>query len=185
MGDDSSTTGAERACGRFHGSVPRVLRTSLPDGYFHVTSRGVNGCAIFRDDDDRRAFLAQRPLLRRAVPLDDARALPNDDALPPRPPQHAARALTRSPAAAGLLRAVLQPASRALRAPLRRPLRRSRDRRRALSESGVPIRRREPRPRRAHEVGRGVAVGAQPPQPTPPRPQGPDLRATYHPTSIS
>ena len=39
--------------------VPRVLRTSLPDGYFHVMSRGVDGCAIFRDDDDRRSFLAQ------------------------------------------------------------------------------------------------------------------------------
>jgi putative transposase len=37
--------------------VPRVPRTSLPDGFFHVTSRGVNGCAIFRNDDDRRAFL--------------------------------------------------------------------------------------------------------------------------------
>jgi REP element-mobilizing transposase RayT len=43
---------------RFDGRVPRVLRTTLPDGYFHVTSRGVNGCAIFRDDGDRRAFLA-------------------------------------------------------------------------------------------------------------------------------
>jgi putative transposase len=40
------------------GAVPRVLRTTLPDGYFHVASRGVNGCAIFRDDDDRRSFLA-------------------------------------------------------------------------------------------------------------------------------
>jgi putative transposase len=38
--------------------MPRVLRTTLPDGYFHVTSRGVNGCSIFRDDADRRAFLA-------------------------------------------------------------------------------------------------------------------------------
>ena len=38
--------------------VPRVLRTSLPDGYFHVISRGVDGCSIFRDDDDRRKFLA-------------------------------------------------------------------------------------------------------------------------------
>lgn len=37
--------------------VPRVLRTTLPDGYFHVISRGVDGCAIFRDDVDRRAFL--------------------------------------------------------------------------------------------------------------------------------
>lgn len=31
---------------------------TLPDGYFHVISRGVDGCAIFRDDADRRAFLS-------------------------------------------------------------------------------------------------------------------------------
>jgi len=35
-----------------------VLRTSLPDGYFHVVSRGVDGCAIVRDDADRRMLLA-------------------------------------------------------------------------------------------------------------------------------
>jgi len=40
------------------GVVPRVLRTTLPDGYFHVMSRGVDGCSIVRDDDDRRSFLA-------------------------------------------------------------------------------------------------------------------------------
>jgi putative transposase len=34
----------------------RVLRTSLPDGYFHVFARGVAGEQIFRDDEDRRAF---------------------------------------------------------------------------------------------------------------------------------
>jgi putative transposase len=37
--------------------MPRVLRTTLPDGYFHVVSRGVDGCAIFRNDSDRRTFL--------------------------------------------------------------------------------------------------------------------------------
>jgi putative transposase len=53
------STGLRRSgCARFDGNVPRVLRTSLPDGPFHVTSRGVGGCAIFRDDDDRRWFLA-------------------------------------------------------------------------------------------------------------------------------
>ncbi len=39
-------------------AMPRVLRTTLPDGYFHVIARGVDGCAIFRDDSDRRTFLA-------------------------------------------------------------------------------------------------------------------------------
>jgi putative transposase len=39
------------------GCVPRLLRTTLPDGYFHVISRGVDGCAIFGDDIDRRTFL--------------------------------------------------------------------------------------------------------------------------------
>ena len=37
--------------------MPRVLRTRLPDGYFHVTARGVDGTAIFRDDHDRVAYL--------------------------------------------------------------------------------------------------------------------------------
>jgi REP element-mobilizing transposase RayT len=37
--------------------VARVLRTTLPDGYFHVISRGVDGCPIFADNDDRREFL--------------------------------------------------------------------------------------------------------------------------------
>ncbi|MDX6542881.1 MAG: REP-associated tyrosine transposase, partial [Gaiellaceae bacterium] len=37
--------------------MPRILRTRLPDGYFHVTARGVDGTAIFRDDHDRVAYL--------------------------------------------------------------------------------------------------------------------------------
>jgi putative transposase len=35
----------------------RVARTSLPDGYFHVASRGVYGTSVFLDGDDRRRFL--------------------------------------------------------------------------------------------------------------------------------
>src|SRR3954454_11485 len=39
--------------------VSRMPRSALPPtGIFHVTTRGVNGAAIYRDDDDRRAFLA-------------------------------------------------------------------------------------------------------------------------------
>lgn len=37
--------------------MSRVNRTSLPDGYFHVVSRGVFGADVFRDGSDRRRFL--------------------------------------------------------------------------------------------------------------------------------
>jgi putative transposase len=39
--------------------VPRALRSDLPDGIYHVTTRGVDGTAIVRDDDDRRMFLVR------------------------------------------------------------------------------------------------------------------------------
>jgi REP-associated tyrosine transposase len=39
--------------------VPRLPRYVLPsEGVYHVTARGVARCAISRDDDDRRFFLA-------------------------------------------------------------------------------------------------------------------------------
>jgi len=38
--------------------MARILRTTLPDGYFHVFTRGVAETAIFRDDEDCRWFLA-------------------------------------------------------------------------------------------------------------------------------
>src|SRR5581483_3047760 len=44
--------------------MARRLRSDLPDGFFHVYARGTGGIAIYRDDDDRRAFLA---LLYRVV----------------------------------------------------------------------------------------------------------------------
>ena len=44
--------------------MARPLRRDLPDGVFHVVSRGVDGCFVFRDDDDRRLFLS---LLATAV----------------------------------------------------------------------------------------------------------------------
>ena len=37
--------------------VPRRLRQDLPDGFFHVTARGVNGERIYRSDADRVLFL--------------------------------------------------------------------------------------------------------------------------------
>jgi putative transposase len=45
--------------------MSRVLRSSLPDGFFHVAARGVAArCPIYRDDDDRLRFLT---LLRDAA----------------------------------------------------------------------------------------------------------------------
>lgn len=38
--------------------MPRTPRSALPDGFFHVFSRGIASPApLFRDDDDRRTFL--------------------------------------------------------------------------------------------------------------------------------
>lgn len=37
--------------------MARRPRTDLPDGVYHVTARGVDSAAIYRDDDDRRFFL--------------------------------------------------------------------------------------------------------------------------------
>jgi putative transposase len=39
--------------------MPRILRSLLPDGFFHVITRGVDGTDIYRDDADRLDFLAQ------------------------------------------------------------------------------------------------------------------------------
>ncbi|MBA3434144.1 MAG: transposase [Actinobacteria bacterium] len=44
--------------------MARIARTSLPDGLFHVASRGVCGTAIYVNDHDRRDFLG---LLRRCA----------------------------------------------------------------------------------------------------------------------
>lgn len=44
--------------------MPRRPRLEVPNTPFHVTQRGVNRCAIFLDDDDRRHFLR---LLRAAA----------------------------------------------------------------------------------------------------------------------
>jgi putative transposase len=37
--------------------MPRIPRAAFPDGTFHVGTRGVAQMPIYRDDDDRRAFL--------------------------------------------------------------------------------------------------------------------------------
>lgn len=38
--------------------MPRSLRSNLPGGVYHVTTRGVAGTFLFRDDDDRRLMLS-------------------------------------------------------------------------------------------------------------------------------
>ncbi len=47
--------------------MPRPLRSTFPFGVWHLTSRGVDGCSIFGDDDDRLHFLAL--LVRTATQL--------------------------------------------------------------------------------------------------------------------
>jgi putative transposase len=44
--------------------MTRIARTTLPDGYFHVTGRGVARRTLFRDDLDYQFFRAQ---LRRSA----------------------------------------------------------------------------------------------------------------------
>ena len=48
-------TGGDRAGER--SGMARGLRIQVPDGWYHVMSRGNGGEAIFRNDDDRQAFL--------------------------------------------------------------------------------------------------------------------------------
>jgi putative transposase len=45
-------------CGASVSGVPRILRTTLPDGYFHITARGVEQRSIYLDAEDCRWFLA-------------------------------------------------------------------------------------------------------------------------------
>jgi len=47
--------------------VPRQPRNELPDGFFHVVSRGVAGCLVFLDDADRRLFLRLLAAVERRV----------------------------------------------------------------------------------------------------------------------
>ena len=45
--------------------MSRKRRSDLSDGTYHVTTRGVDGTLIFRDDLDRRAFLRLLVLVAR------------------------------------------------------------------------------------------------------------------------
>ena len=39
--------------------MARALRCLLPDGFFHITARGVDGCPIYEDELDRLRFLRE------------------------------------------------------------------------------------------------------------------------------
>jgi hypothetical protein len=43
--------------------MPRILRTTLDNGIFHITTRGVNRTDIYFDVEDRRTFVACSPRL--------------------------------------------------------------------------------------------------------------------------
>ena len=45
--------------------MPRILRTTLPDGYFHVYARGVADTPVFVDTEDRLSFLSLLLAVRR------------------------------------------------------------------------------------------------------------------------
>ena len=47
------------ALGAYRSGVPRPLRSDLPDGIYHVTTRGVAGTWIVLDDHDRRTFFVR------------------------------------------------------------------------------------------------------------------------------
>jgi putative transposase len=57
--------------GRYGPCMGRLRRHNLPDGYFHVTARGVNGGEVFLVDLDRLDFidLLERATKRHAVRL--------------------------------------------------------------------------------------------------------------------
>src|SRR5690349_2219536 len=56
--------GASRSAPDSVSSVARRPRSWLPDGFFHLTTRGVQGLMIFEDAIDRIVFLQ---LLRRTI----------------------------------------------------------------------------------------------------------------------
>ena len=47
--------------------MARMRRSDLPDGIYHVVSRGVGRMTIYRDDDDRRLFLALLGFVTRTM----------------------------------------------------------------------------------------------------------------------
>jgi REP element-mobilizing transposase RayT len=56
--DDSDGTRTSTAVAAYRAEVARRPRRELPDGVYHVVSRGVAGTRVFRDAADRRRFLS-------------------------------------------------------------------------------------------------------------------------------
>jgi len=112
----------------------------------------------------RRSPLVSRsnPPLHEALPLDAGRALPADDALPPRSPHDPARALAWAAVAPRPVRTAFQRPPQTLRSALRRTLLGPSNRRCGLPPSCLPLRCRESRARRPRSLRRRVALGAQP-----------------------
>jgi len=52
------SAGIETAASLRSPDMPRIRRSDLPDGIFHVTTRGTFERLVFEDDDDRRLFLS-------------------------------------------------------------------------------------------------------------------------------
>jgi putative transposase len=51
-------SGAVEAQGAFWKAMSYPPRIELPNRHYHVFANGVDGCKIYRDDDDRQSFLA-------------------------------------------------------------------------------------------------------------------------------
>src|SRR5580765_2100905 len=47
-----------RWAGAYSRRMPRVVRSTLDDGVFHITTRGVNRADVYYDTEDRRTFVA-------------------------------------------------------------------------------------------------------------------------------
>jgi REP-associated tyrosine transposase len=53
-----STGSSVALAAAYRGSMARRKRSLLPDGTYHLGTRGVDRCTVYVDDDDRRAFLS-------------------------------------------------------------------------------------------------------------------------------
>ena len=95
-------------------AVPRMRRTDLPDGFYHVTGRATGGELLYRGDLDgstsARSSLVDRPVrLAPPRPLRDGHPLPPDRRDDPRaavgrhasPRRHVYEALQQAPRAVG------------------------------------------------------------------------------------
>jgi putative transposase len=70
MCDKFRTPRVDALCAEYGQHVGRLVRRTLPDGVFHITTRGLVDRAIFEDDIDRLRFLS---LVRRNVRKHDWR----------------------------------------------------------------------------------------------------------------